>query len=145
MMLVKGMNILENALFIKYLKDVNLPVEDSIKQLNKMGAIIPKSQKHFIKRIQFEKINERELFEMNNLLSKEDIERCKFIFEKYSVLHVTMVNDQKYEFILNWELKDLRKRFVEVKEQIDFYLDNYEDVNKEFMDELNKNLFKLFK
>ena len=144
-MLVKGMNILENALFIKYLKDVNLPVEDSIKQLNKMGVIIPKAQKHFIKRIQFEKINERELFEMNNLLSKEDIERCKFIFEKYSVLHVTMVNDQKYEFILNWELKDLRKRFVEVKEQIDFYLDNYEDVNKEFMDELNKNLFQLFK
>ena len=144
-MLVKGMNILENALFIKYLKDVNLPVEDSIKQLNKMGVIIPKAQKHFIKRIQFEKINERELFEMNNLLSKEDIERCKFIFEKYSVLHVTMVNDQKYEFILNWELKDLRKRFVEVKEQIDFYLDNYEDVNKEFMDELNSNLFQLFK
>ena len=144
MMYVNGMNVMENAMFIKYLNDVNLPVGDSIKQLNKLGVIMPTH--HFIKRLQFEKVNERELFEENKLLDKEQLKKCSFIFEKYIVLHVVMVNDEKYEFILRWnELEDLKSRFKEVNEQIKFYLENYEKINKNFLDELNRNLLQIYK
>ena len=145
MLRVNKMNIKENVLFVKYLKDMKLPVEKSINQLNKLGAILP-PENHFIRMITIERVDEKELFRENNILTKEQLNKCSFLFEKYIVLHVVMINDKKYEMVLGWnKLQDVTARFKDISSQVQYYLENEEEVNKEFLEEINKNLFQLYK
>lgn len=135
MCFVKNVSMYENVLLRKYLSDVKLPVDETTNQLNKLGVAFPKN--HFITRLQLEKVDEADLFK--DIYKPQELIKLSHVMSKYTVVHITMVNDQTYHMILKYNI-DLESRLKQVKKDCDYYLEHEEEINKLISDEFTKFL-----